>query len=294
MKPIRNNNYTFVVLLLCVLLILISAASFTLTAASLPKESSIPTDHTIVNTHSELWPWNELNEKASSPVLELIKDPAVVNKNSINSFAKQLLLSFTHSNIPHSAIDATDFSDKAMITEDDFHIWIKDQAITASNNEEYVIGLYGFVGEYNVAHSVYCIRKSALSEDGVWSDFTKEDMIAYLEESGDTVIYADTPTEPAEGEDNDRYLAGDGEIYTIGYSLLNTTIDYVYSIMINSGFESNIDEFLPEFDEAMSKLDVKAYKNGDLLIIYFYNTFPFKLHILYDMGTESFCGWVRQ
>lgn len=294
MKSRRKHNYTLIILFLTILFTLLSAASFTLTEASAPKKSTIPTDRTITNTHSELWPWNTLNERTSAPVLKIFKDTSIINKDILNNFAKHLLLSFTHDKTPHSVIDVTDFSDKIMITEDDFHIWMKDQIIKASNNEEYIIGLYGFIGEYSVAHCVYCIRKSALSEDGVWSDFTKEDMIAYLEESGDTVIYSDALGTYIDTESDDQYVASDGEIYTMGYSLLNTSVDYIYSIMINSGFESIIDEFLPQFDDAICNLNIKAYKNGDLLVISFYDTIPFKLNIFYDLETETFCGWIRE
>ncbi len=294
MRSRQDRNYSFVILLLTILLTLLSAVTFAVTATTVHERSSIPAESTTVNTHSELWPWSTLNERTSSPVLELIDDPSIINKDVINVFVKRLLLSSSHSTVPHSAIDGTDFSDKIMITEDDFHIWMKDHIIKASNKEEFIIGFYGFTGEYNVAHSVYCIRKNALSKDGVWTEFTKDDMIAYLERSGETVIYADTPEISAESETDVEYIRDYGEIYTMGYSFLDRAVDYIYGIMLNSGFESVVDEFLPDFDDAVSKLNFKGCKNGDLLVISFYDTIPFKLHIFYDMKTETFCGWTRE
>lgn len=290
MKQIKSRNGAFIAVFLTLLTVIMSAAAFFIASQSVCGGSTVTIDRTVVNTHSELWPWSTLNERDSVPVLELIDDPSVINEEVINSFVKRILISSSHSITPHSAIDAADFSDDIMITTDDFHIWMKDHTIEASNGEEFVTGFYGFTGEYNIAHSVYCIRKNALSKDGVWTEFTKDEIIAHLEDSGQTVIYTDTP----EIESDVEYIRDYGEIYTMGYSLLDRAVDYIYGIMLNTGFESSIDEFLPDFDDAVSKLDFKSRRNGDLLVISFYDTIPFKLHVFYDLGTDTFCGWTRE
>ncbi len=289
MKSTKNRSYSLTVtLLVTALLTAFTAVSFALAATNAPSDSVMKTDSQM-STHVVIWPWNILDESASSPALELIKDTEIMNKDILNSFAKNLLISSSHSTVPYSAIESTDFSDEIMITEEDFYIWMKDRVVKAYNNEEFITGFFGFSGEYNLSFSAYCIRRAALSESDVWTEYTKDEIIDLFTNSERSKVHYTDPYV----SDLEEYINIDGSIYVAESTMINMTISYIYRIMALSGFESASDDFLPGFADAVNVGGLRAYKNGDLLMLYFYDTVPFNLYLFYDLGTETYCGWAR-
>ncbi|MBQ4054109.1 MAG: hypothetical protein IJD17_00220 [Clostridia bacterium] len=291
MKTKQSRNYSFVIPLFCLLLTLFSAASFALAARSVPEASNVKADRVISNTHSELWPWSMLKESDSTLALDLIKDEGVLSKESINKFVKNTLLSSSHSTVPNSAIDATDFSAEMMITENDFYLWIKDKTITAYDNSEFVTGFFGFSGEYDICFSAYCIRKSALSEENVWSECTDEEIVEFLTYEDTADVYYDSPSEVQ--EDAEAYIRTDDGVYPVKLTLIDITVSYIDRIVTLSGFEGISNEVITSFADTVSRSSLKAYRNGELLMLYFDDIEEFKLYLFYDLGTQTYCGWIR-
>ncbi|MBQ3100074.1 MAG: hypothetical protein IJC50_03705 [Clostridia bacterium] len=291
MKEDSKGGFSLLVVIFVILLLsAITAAAFLFTADRPASDSTLSRD-TVSNTHAIIWPWSILEEKSSSPALELINDDEILSKNSINSFAKNMLLSSSHSTVPNSAIDTADFSSETMITEEDFHIWIKDKTITAYDNSEYVTGFFGFSGEYDVCFSAYCIRKSALSEEDVWTECTDDEIIELFTKQEGENVYYDAPTE-AEAE-AEAFIKVNENVYPISLTFIDITLAYVDRIISLSGFESIGSDIISEFADAFNTNELRAYKNGELMMLYLNTIDQFKLYLFYDLGTQTYCGWIR-
>ena len=291
MKEDSKGGFSLLVVIFVILLLsAITAAAFLFTADRPASDSTLSRD-TVSNTHAIIWPWSILEEKSSSPALELINDDEILSKNSINSFAKNMLLSSSHSTVPNSAIDTADFSSETMITEEDFHIWIKDKTITAYDNSEYVTGFFGFSGEYDVCFSAYCIRKSALSEEDVWTECTDDEIIELFTKQEGENVYYDAPTE-AEAE-AEAFIKVNENVYPISLTFIDITLAYVDRNISLSGFESIGSDIISEFADAFNTNELRAYKNGELMMLYLNTIDQFKLYLFYDLGTQTYCGWIR-
>ena len=291
MKEDSKGGFSLLVVIFVILLLsAITAAAFLFTADRPASDSTLSRD-TVSNTHAIIWPWSILEEKSSSPALELINDDEILSKNSINSFAKNMLLSSSHCTVPNSAIDTADFSSETMITEEDFHIWIKDKTITAYDNSEYVTGFFGFSGEYDVCFSAYCIRKSALSEEDVWTECTDDEIIELFTKQEGENVYYDAPTE-AEAE-AEAFIKVNENVYPISLTFIDITLAYVDRIISLSGFESIGSDIISEFADAFNTNELRAYKNGELMMLYLNTIDQFKLYLFYDLGTQTYCGWIR-
>lgn len=291
-----GKSYLLIIIILTAALTIGSCAVFAAATNTRPEDTYTDSSYTVNSIYAEIFPWNMVAESAS-PALGYIKSDERFSAEMLDSFAQNTLInSCLYNVIPHSAINSESFAEKIMCSDRSFNLWMKDHPFTAENGDEYSAGFIGYSSEYDIVFSAYCVRVSAISAENKWiecSDYEITDLLAFKFEdsSADIYSFADSEIIVSEYETSDEY-SSDIESGAVTGMLAHSG-EYIKMILQTSGFESKVQEFLPIYLEHLSPEYITAYKNGEL-ILFSVNEVPVKLYLLYDTGTDSYCGWIRE
>jgi len=204
---------------------------------------------------------------------------------------------------PRKSNKAQSFADAIMISRDDFQLWLKDYRFTTGGGQTYTCGFAGYSGNYEMLFSAYCVRNGATDSRGAWREC---DPVEYAEllgiesrDNGNHNIYSGEANAEEISPDiesgNMRYYSfGDKIIMTYVDSIAQKATEYAYSLLDHSGFESLDEIYYSMYVEAIMDGSARAYINGELMLISIDEDLPTVIHLFYDLGTENFCGWIRE
>ena len=299
----KIKHYAPIVILLTLLLIALSAASFLFSVGFMPEKSELDSTYTVKRIFADRFPWDSDNMANSAKALGFVNDDTTYDEEMLNDFARRALTGSTPQNFaPHKAISEKSFADSVYISRGDFMLWLKDYRFTTEDGQGYTAGFKGFSGNYEMLFSAYCVRNDAVSEENAWRECSDSE---YTELLGITRIGTNVYSEGGdienegilyEGTDqNDIYYNFDGEYISIkANSIAQRGGEYAYNVLTLSGFENINESYFAMYGEAIIKGEARAYINGELMLISIEDKRLSTLHLFYDLGTESFCGWIRE